>query len=67
MTAEELIAYVDASASVLQLPIGPYRDGVQRYFALAADMSAVVDAYPIGVHDESGEVFAPVAPPSSLP
>jgi hypothetical protein len=57
MTPDQQAAYVDAAAVVLGLPIGPYRDGVLRYFALAAEMNARLDAFPLGVHDESGEVF----------
>jgi hypothetical protein len=62
MNADDQAAYVDAAAALLDLPIGPYRDGVLRYFALAADMNAVVDAFPLDVHDESGEVFGPPVP-----
>ncbi len=62
MTPEQQAAYVDAAAMLLDLPIGPWRDGVLRYFALAAGMNAAIDAFPLGVHDESGEVFRmPVA------
>ena len=59
--------YVDAAAALLGLPIEPYRDGVLRYFALAAAMNAIVDAVPLDVHDESGEAFVPVEPSSALP
>ncbi len=62
MNADQRAAYVDAAANALALSIGPYRDGVLRYFALAEQMNALVDAYPLGVHDESGEVFVPVEP-----
>jgi hypothetical protein len=62
MTTDEQAAYVDATAALLDIPIGPYRDGVLQYFALAAQMYAVVEAFPIGLHDESGERFVPVAP-----
>ncbi len=55
-------AYVDATAALLQLPIGPYRDGVLRYFALAAEMNARVARFPLDVHDESGEIFVPSLP-----
>jgi hypothetical protein len=58
-------AYVDAAAAALALPIAPYRDGVLRYFALAAGMNEILDACPLGVHDESGEVFVPVEPATS--
>jgi len=63
MTPEQQATYVDASAALLGLPIAPWRDGVLRYFALATEMNAIVDAYPLGPHDESGEVFVPLSPP----
>lgn len=59
MTPEQMAAYVDASAVALGLSIAPWRDGVLRYFALAADMNAIVDAYPLVAHDESAETFVP--------
>jgi hypothetical protein len=62
MTSDEQAAYVDATATLLGLPIGPYRDGVLRYFALAADMNALVEQFPLDEHDESGEVFVPLSP-----
>jgi hypothetical protein len=62
MTIDQQAAYVDATAALLGLPIAPFREGVLRYFALAAEMNAVVDAFPLGPHDESGEVFAPLLP-----
>ena len=57
--------YVDAAAALLGLSIEPYRDEVLRYFALAASMNAIVEAVPLAVHDEAGEVFVPVEPSSS--
>jgi hypothetical protein len=62
MTPEQQAAYVDAAAALVDLPIAPYRDGVLRYFALAAEFYRVVDAFPLDPHDESGEVFVPIAP-----
>lgn len=59
MTPEQRAAYVDASAVALGLSIGPWRDGVLGYFALAADLNAIVEAFPLGVHDESAETFVP--------
>lgn len=53
--------YVDAAAAVMGLPIGPYREGVVRYFGIAADMAAVLDAFPLSVHDESAEIYEPIA------
>jgi Protein of unknown function (DUF4089) len=65
MTTEQQAAYVDATAALLDLAIAPYREGVLRYFALAASMNAVVDGVALGLHDESGDVFAPVVPGST--
>lgn len=62
MTPDQQAVYVDAAAALLGLPLGSHRDGVLRYFALAAAMYAVVDAVPLGPHDESGEAFRPVEP-----
>ncbi len=62
MTTAEHAAYVDAAAALLGLDIAPYRDGVLGYFALAASMNAIVEAFPLSAHDESGEVFVPVVP-----
>ncbi len=59
MTPDQQAAYVDASAIALGLSISPFRDGVLRYFALACDMTAIVEACPLGVHDESAEAFVP--------
>ncbi len=56
-------AYVDAAAAVLGLHIAAeYREGVQLYFDLAARMAALTEGLPLTAADESGNVFAPVAP-----
>ena len=59
MVELEQAAYVDAAAALLGVPIGPYRDGVLRYFALAAGMNALVEAWPLDARDESAEAFVP--------
>ena len=57
--------YVDATAALLGLPIAPeHRDGVLRYFGIAADMAALVMAMPLAPEDESASVFIPVEPPA---
>lgn len=61
MTPQQIEAYVDAAAAALALPIAAeHRPGVLRYFALAAEMAAVVDAVPLAPHDEPAASFAPV-------
>ena len=62
MTSDQQAAYVDATAALLDLPITPWRDGVLRYFALAVEMNAIVEAFPLLPHDESGEAFVPLSP-----
>ena len=56
-------AYVDATATTLGLKIAAeHRKGVLLYFGLAASMAALVEGLPLTPADESGNVFAPVAP-----
>jgi hypothetical protein len=63
MTPARIEAYVDAAAAALDLPLRPeHRPGVLRYFALAADFAATIDAVPLDPHDESALAFAPVEP-----
>lgn len=58
-------AYVDQTAALLGLPIPPdCREGVLRYFGIAADMAALVMAMPLGPEHESAAVFVPVEPPA---
>ena len=63
MTTAQTEAYVDAAAAALGLNLRPdHRPGVLRYFALAAEMAALVEAVPLEPHAESAVVFVPVAP-----
>ncbi|MDN3920067.1 DUF4089 domain-containing protein [Roseateles violae] len=63
MNAVEIERYVDASAALLALPLAPeHRPGVLRYFALAAEMAALVNGLPLGVEDEPAECFVPIVP-----
>ncbi|WP_179107029.1 AtzG-like protein [Variovorax sp. KK3] len=56
-------SYVDAAAAALDLRLrSDHRPGVLRYFALAAEFAAVVDAVPLDMHDESAVHFVPVVP-----
>jgi len=58
-------SYIDSTAALLGLPIPPeYRDGVLRYFGIAAGMAALVMAHPLTPADEPAPVFEPVAPPA---
>ena len=63
MTPAQTEAYVDAAAAALDLPLRPdHRPGVLRFFALAAEMAAVVEAVPLSAHAEPAVTFAPVSP-----
>ncbi|RZL86667.1 MAG: DUF4089 domain-containing protein [Variovorax sp.] len=63
MTPAQTEAYVDAAAAALGLKLRPdHRPGVLRYFALAAEMAALVEAVPLEPHAESAVVFMPVSP-----
>ena len=56
-------AYIDAAAATLGLKItAEQRPGVEMYFALAAQMAALLDGLPLTPADEPGTVFHPVAP-----
>ena len=56
-------AYIDAVAGALELPIAlAHRDGVVRYFELAARMAAVVAAVPLGVAGDPAPAFRPIGP-----
>ena len=58
MTPAQIEAYVDAAAAALDLRLRPdHRAGVLRYFALAAEFAAVVEAVPLDPHDETGGAF----------
>ena len=63
MTPAQTEAYVDATAAALGLNLRPdHRPGVLRFFALAAEMAAVIDAVPLAAHAESAVSFVPVSP-----
>ena len=63
MTPAQTEAYVDAAAAALGLNLRPdHRPGVLRYFALAAEMAALVEAVHLEPHAESAVVFVPVSP-----
>ncbi|RST50013.1 DUF4089 domain-containing protein [Variovorax sp. MHTC-1] len=64
MTPRQIEAYVDAASAALDLKLRPdHRAGVLRYFALAAELAAVVDAVPLNERDEPALHFSAVVPP----
>ncbi|MGJ7572662.1 AtzG-like protein [Variovorax sp. RB2P76] len=63
MTPAQIESYVDAAAAVLDLRLSPeHRPGVLRYFALAAEFAAVVEAVPLTMSAEPAVHFSPVEP-----
>jgi hypothetical protein len=63
MQRRRIEAYIDAVAGALELPIAPeHREGVVRYFELAAQLAAVVATVPLGVADDPAPVFTPIGP-----
>ncbi|MGR4868336.1 DUF4089 domain-containing protein [Variovorax sp. LARHSF232] len=68
MSPEQIEAYVDASAVALDLQLRPeHRAGVLRYFALAAEMAALLDSVPLDPHVEPAVNFTPHVPARSKP
>ena len=61
MTPKQIEAYIDAAAAALDLRLRPdHRAGVLRYFALADEFAAIVEAVPLDPRDESAVHFSPV-------
>ena len=61
-------AHVDAAAALIGLPIPPeYREGVVRYFGLAAQLAELVMTHPLTIENEPAAIFVPVSPPSPSP
>jgi hypothetical protein len=68
MSPQQIEAIVAANAAALDLHIAAaHRPGVLAFFALAAGMADQVMGLPLGVEDEPGNVFAPVAPEGGQP
>ncbi len=63
MTPAQIEAYVDATSAALGLRLrADHRVGVLKYFALASEFAAIVDAVPLEPHHEAAVAFSPVAP-----
>jgi len=63
MTPAQIESYVDAASVALSLPLSPdHRPGVLRFFALAAEFAALIEAVPLNAHVEPAVSFVPVAP-----
>jgi hypothetical protein len=56
-------SHVDATAALIGLKIPrECREGVVRYFGLAAGLAELVMAHPLTTEDDPAPVFMPVAP-----
>jgi len=63
MTPEQIESYVDATSAALGLRLrADHRPGVVRFFGLAAEFAALVEAVPLSTHDEPAVIFTPVTP-----
>ncbi|MDM0053306.1 DUF4089 domain-containing protein [Variovorax sp. J22R115] len=63
MTPAQIESYVDATSAALGLRLRPdHRPGVVRFFGLAAEFAALVEAVPLSPHDELAVNFTPVTP-----
>ena len=68
MTPQQIEAHVDAAAAAIGLSLdAAHRPGELGYFALAAQMAALLDAVPLGIADEPAFAFVPVAPGGVTP
>lgn len=64
MTDVELLAYVKASASALDLPLDAARaQRVAGHLARTAVMAQLLDAVPLAPEDELAEIYSPLAFP----
>lgn len=66
---EDLLAYVQATAALLGLPLDPVRArAVAVHLGRTAAIARVLDAAPLGPGDEPAELFRPAPfPPRELP
>lgn len=63
LTPQQVEALVSANAAALDLRLAAeHKPGVVAFFTLAAGMADLVMGQPLGVEEESGSVFVPVAP-----
>ncbi len=63
LAPQQIEAYVDAASTAIGLRLSPeHRPGVLRFFALAAEFAALVEAVPLSERDEPAVHFTPVSP-----
>ncbi|MCW5664908.1 MAG: DUF4089 domain-containing protein [Piscinibacter sp.] len=63
LTSQQAEALMNASAAALDLHLfAEHKPGVVHYLVLASGMADLVMGQALGIEDESGAVFEPVAP-----
>jgi hypothetical protein len=68
MNDAEILAYVQASAQLLALPLDDTRaQAVATHLGRTAQLAAQLEAFPMAMEDEICEIFSPAAFPSKDP
>jgi hypothetical protein len=67
MSEDEVLAYVKATAALLELPLDDARaQAVALHLARTAAMARMVDTVPLAPADEIAEIFCPAPFPEEL-
>jgi hypothetical protein len=65
MTDEQTLAYVQASAAAVSLPLAPEQAArVAAHLQRTSAMAELLDAFPLGDHEELVEIFCPAPYPA---
>ncbi len=68
MTDEQTLAYVQAAATALELPLPPDRaQRVATHLARTAALARLLEDCPLGPEDEPAEIYKPKVPSSLVP
>lgn len=68
MTDEQTLAYVQAAATALELPLPPDRaQRVATHLARTAALARLLEDCPLGPEDELAEIYKPKVPSSLVP
>jgi hypothetical protein len=68
MDSKTIEQHVDATAALIGLTVAAeHRDGVLRYFGIAAGLAALVMAQPLDIEDEPAGIFVPLSPAAQQP
>ena len=60
MNDTQALAYVQATAAAVNLPLNPAQaQRVAGYLARTASMAALLDGVPLAPHDELAEIYCP--------